>query len=177
MQITKTQNYNPNFNAKLVLSWRDFKHYKKNANITDFQIRVMEDKFERATEDIEGTLKLDFGEYYPRNPYMTKEPNITYINGKNHTDKMPIALERILISSNDEFIDKLVATLNIFKMRERNMNKIEDLVKKADQLALSTRASSLGAAETIFPVREWRNREFKPGFTTDFIMAKPGFYN
>lgn len=172
MQITKTQNYNPNFNAKLELYGRDLEKYKKNTNITDFQIRVMKDKFERATEDIEGTLRLDFGEYYPCNPYITKKPNISYINNKNQKDKMPIALDRVLISSNDEFIDKLVAILDIFKMRERNISEIEKLAKRADQLAISTRASSLGAAETIFPVREWRNREFDAGLTRQFELEK-----
>ena len=172
MQIPKTQNYNPNFNAKLELYGKDFKKYKENANITDFQIKVMKDKFERATEDIEGTLRLDFGEYYPCNPYITKKPNITYLSEKNHVDKMPIALERVKISSKDEFIDKLITTLNIFKMRENNINKIEQLAKRADQLALSTRASSLGAAETIFPVREWRNREFDAGLARQFKLEK-----
>ena len=54
------------------------------------------------------------------------------------------------------YIDKLVKMLDIFKMREKNFKKINDLESQAAKLSQSTRASSLGATETLFEMPNWR---------------------
>ena len=60
------QNNNSNFKAKLELTGKDFRLYKKKNNITSLQIKELTDKFTKTTENIKGTLRLDFGEFNER---------------------------------------------------------------------------------------------------------------
>lgn len=64
-----------------------------------------------------------------------------------------------LITTDNEFVNKLIKMLEIFKLRENNYIKVQQLEQRINELNESTRASSLGAAETLFKMPEWRNNK------------------
>lgn len=162
MQINKIENTNPSFNAKLVARgqncvWDTQECLKKHCQFTDLQVKVLQQKFEKATKDIRGTLCLDFGEYY-ENPYMCRTSNISYSN-KGYEDSIPCYFDE-QVSTNNTFIEKLVKMIEIFDMRKKNNDKVIALQKRIANLSQSTRASSLGATETLFEMPDWRNNKY-----------------
>lgn len=126
MQINNFQTNNRTaFGANLKLSGTKLPQYLKNNEISDSAIKELCDKFEKATKQIEGTLELDFGSKMKYGDLMSL---IRYTGGKNN-DEIKVFLENEKLSSDDKFVDKLVKMLDIFKMREKNYQKIENLKK------------------------------------------------
>lgn len=158
MQINKIQN-SPSFSASLKiepLSYYGIKmhDYKTEMPLSEFQERLLKQKFEKATKDIKGLLTIDLGRRNIFNIYENRTSGLLY-NNEKHSDSIPVYFKNI--SSDNEFVDKLVKMLDIFKMREKNFKKINDLKSQAAKLSQSTRASSLGATETLFEMPNWRN--------------------
>ena len=151
----KGQNNSLNFKAKLELTGKDFKQYKKNNNITSHQIKEMTDKFTKTTENIKGTLRLDFGEAHET--FIGKPAHIAYVNN-NCVDKIPVELSQEKWTTVDKYVEKLIGILNIFKTREKSKNEIECLLMNADNIAQKTQEESLEAAEKLFNLRNWRNK-------------------
>ena len=149
------QNNNSNFKAKLELTGKDFKLYKKKNNITNHQIKELTDKFIQNTENIKGTLRLDFGEFNEK--FVGKPAHIAYINN-NCVDKIPVELSQEKWTTVDKYVEKLIGILNIFKTREKSKNEIECLLMQADNIAQETQEESLEAAEKLFNLRNWRNK-------------------
>jgi len=149
------QNNSLNFKAKLELTGKDFKLYKKKNNITSFQIKELTDKFNKTTENIKGTLRLDFGEAHET--FIGKPAHIAYVNN-NCVDKIPVELSQEKWTTVDKYVEKLIGILNIFKTREKSKNEIECLLMNADNIAQKTQEESLEAAEKLFNLRNWRNK-------------------
>ena len=175
MQINTNNNYNtkPLFKANLELSGENSIEYIGEHKLTKMQIKTLKYKFAKKTEDIPGTLILDFG-----HPYNSFDPAcIAYIEGEDHYDSMPVEIHKENLSIDNEFVDKLVKILNIFQMRERNLQKIgglltqaSEIVARASEIAKSSKSSSLGAAETIFKMRDWRNHgSYDHGLTRSIL--------
>ncbi len=150
------QNNSLNFKAKLELTGKDLKLYIKNNNITSHQIKELTDKFTENTGNIEGTLRLDFGEAHET--FIGKPAFIAYVN-PNGIDKIPVELPQEKWTTVDKYVEKLIGILNIFKTREKSKNEIERLLKQADNVAQKTQEESLEAAEKLFTLRSWRNKK------------------
>ena len=150
------QNNNSNFKAKLELTGKDFRLYKKKNNITSHQIKEMTDKFTKTTENIKGTLRLDFGEAHKT--FIGKPAHIAYVNN-DCVDKIPVELPQEEWTTVDKYVQKLIGILNIFKTREKSKNEIECLLMQADNIAQKTQEESLEATEKLFTLRNWRNKE------------------
>lgn len=125
-QINNIQSYNgTSFNAKLKLSGNKLPQYLKNNEINTSVAKELCDKFEKATKEIDGTLEMDFGSKVKNGELMSR---IRYSSGKND-DEIKVFLENEKLSSDDKFVNKLVKMLDIFKMREKNFQKVKNLKK------------------------------------------------
>ena len=58
----------------------------------------------------------------------------------------------------DNFVEKLIAILDIFKTREERKKEIENLIVIADSIARKTQEDSLAVAEKLFTLRSLRNK-------------------
>lgn len=158
MKINSVQNSNPSFNARLNIIPKSV-YVKRVGDVTqdlpisELELRLLKNKFQKATKDTEGTLNLSLGEVNYYNQYACKPCSFTYTNGK-YKDNIPVIMEPEDVTTKNEFVDKLVKTLEIFKFREKNTIKINDMRKRAAELEQSTKASSLGAMKTMFEMPE-----------------------
>lgn len=165
MRTNSIPNYSPTFNARLniipksVYSKWEHTDVIQDLPLNDIQLKLLTNKFEKATKDTKGTLNLFLGEFNFYNPYCNKPSNISYTNGK-YKDSIPVIIEPESLTTNDEFVDKLVKMLEIFKFREKNSIRATQMEQKVKDLKQSTRASSLGAAETLFEMPKWRNNKY-----------------
>lgn len=165
MNTKSIQNYNPTFNAKLnitpksIYNIHTYVHEIEDLPLNNVQLKLLTSKFEKATKGIKGTLDLYFGEFSSFNQYVHNPSKISYINGK-YKDSIPVIIEPQALTTKDEFVAKLVKILEIFKFREKNATKIQHMEHRIEELNQSTRASSLGAAETLFKMPDWRNNKW-----------------
>jgi len=160
MQINSIQNNNPSFNAKLVIVPRIVRKggdYILEKGLSDYQIKFLKQKFEKATKDIKGTLELNLGER--DRCYDSDLGKITYKTNR-YEDSIPVYIGPESLSTKNEFVDKLVKMLEIFNMRKKNFQKISDLQTRTIELSQSTKASSYGAVETLFEMPDWRNNKY-----------------
>lgn len=166
MQVNSTLNTNLSFNAKLNIRPKGVHHFNserlydyEDLPLNALQLKTLKSKFEKATKDIKGTLTVSLGEYNPYNSSYNYPSNISYMKGK-YKDSIPVIIEPESLTTNDEFVDKLVKMLEIFKFREKNSIRATQMEQKVKDLKQSTRASSLGAAETLFEMPKWRNNKY-----------------
>lgn len=164
-QINNCQiNNKLSFCANLKLCGKELTTYLKKNRITDLQIKALKDKFEKATKETEGIIELDFGSYYPDKMYMSEKSKIRYINGE-YDDYIGVFFEDEKLSSNSKFVDKLVKMLDIFKMREKDFQKIsklrerkekehdfEKLRERISRLSKKTKENSYKAAKELFDI-------------------------
>ena len=155
MEIKSVQSTTPSFNARLRIVP---KCTYEDLPLNDIQLKCLKSKFEQSTNDIKGTLHLALGQYNSYNNFCTSPSRITYVN-KEYKDSIPIIIEPQSLITKDEFVDKLVKMLEIFKFREKNAKKVQQMEQRMKDLEQSTRASSLGAIETLFKIPEWRNNK------------------
>ena len=87
----------------------------------------MTDKFTKTTENIKGTLRLDFGEFNEK--FIGKPAHIAYVNN-DCVDKIPVELSQEKWTTVDKYVEKLIGILNIFQIeKEINSLKIKNEVK------------------------------------------------
>ena len=92
MQINKIQN-SPSFSASLKiepLSYYGIKmhDYKTEMPLSEFQERLLKQKFEKATKDIKGLLTIDLGRRNIFNIYENRTSGLLY-NNEKHSDSIP----------------------------------------------------------------------------------------
>jgi len=127
MPINSIQNNTPSFKANLVIvprTGRKGGDYILEKGLSDYQIKFLQQKFEKATKDIKGTLELNLGELY--GCYDNDISEITYKNNR-YKDSIPVVIGPESLSTKNEFVEKLVKMLEIFNMRKKNFQKIRDL--------------------------------------------------
>jgi len=163
MQVNYIQNTKPSFKASLKIYPKGVHHYGstkpydyEDLPLNDLQLKTLKSKFEKATKDIKGTLTVSLGQYNVYNDSYNYPSNISYMNGK-YKDSIPVIIGPQSLTTKNEFVDKLVKMLEIFKFREKNSIRVQQMEQRIAELNQSTRASSLGAAETLFKMPEWRN--------------------
>lgn len=163
MQIHNVQSINPVFGASLKFYGETLKHSVKTGEIEEFDLKLVRYKFEKATKDINGTLKLKFSDE-KTNPY------IAYENGA-HKDAISVWLHPSMLK--DDFAEKLIKALNIFKKREKTLKKInklraeiEELHLEEKELSQNERTSSFRRMEKLFPMDNWREVRIESEYWT-----------
>lgn len=163
MKIDSIKNSNPSFEARLNIIPKSVYDARKHVDvieklpINDIQLKLLTSRFEKATKNIKGTLNVSLGEYNFYNSSCNNPSYISYTNGK-YIDSIPAIIEPQHLTTKDEFVDKLVKMLEIFKFREKNAIRVQHMEQRIKELTQSTRASSLGAVETLFKMPKWRNK-------------------